>query len=51
MRNVAPGELGLVRRRTLAVWPGVMMRVPVSKGFTCTASTSTMVRVWLAMLK
>lgn len=32
MRKVAPGKDGLVRRRTLVVWPGAMMMVSVSKG-------------------
>ena len=38
-------------RSAFVVWPGAMTMVSVFKGFVYTASTSTMVNVWSAILK
>lgn len=51
IKKVALGALGLVFRRTLVVCPGVIINTLVSKGFTYTASASTTVKLWSAMLK
>lgn len=47
---VESGTLSAVRR-TVVVWPGVIIMAGVVKGFVYTASISTTVKLWLAMAK
>ena len=51
MMKVAVGEVGLVFRSTLVVWPGVITTTSVLNGLTYKASASTIVTEWLAILK
>lgn len=51
IRKVAPGNFGFVLKRTFVVCPGAIRMVFVLNGFMYTASASTTVRLWFAILK